>query len=160
MEKTTSYEKALFKAAAYCSKAEHCISEIKKKLIAWNCSEEDTEKIIKYLITEKYINEERYCRSFIRDKFRFSKWGKDKIKYNLKMKSIREDVFIDILDEEIEDENYSEILTELLKSKMRTVKYKSDFELRAKLYQFARSRGFSSNDITKAIDSLNLKEEF
>ena len=47
-----NYQTALHKAAAYCSRSEHCISEIEEKLSKWGIDKEDSEKIIKRLTEE------------------------------------------------------------------------------------------------------------
>ena len=74
------YEEALYKSAAYCSQSEHCISDLRNKLTQWGVMESDWDKIIRYLVDENYINESRYAIAFTKDKFRYNKWGKIKIR--------------------------------------------------------------------------------
>ena len=76
--KELSEEEALYKAAAYCSMAEHCLSEVSEKLENWGVPTEGRTRILKKLETEKYINEERYCRVFLQDKNKKKKWGRKK----------------------------------------------------------------------------------
>ncbi|GAB1417160.1 hypothetical protein MASR2M117_25660 [Paludibacter sp.] len=64
-ERQLSYETALFKMAAYCSQSEHCISEVREKLNLLKISETEQNKIISYLIQEKYIDEIRFTRAYI-----------------------------------------------------------------------------------------------
>ena len=70
---------ALNRVAAYCSTAEHCRAEIAEKLQRWGIAYDAIDRIINRLEQEKYIDEERFCRAFINDKYRFAKWGKMKI---------------------------------------------------------------------------------
>ena len=70
---------ALSRVAAYCSTAEHCRAEVTEKLQRWGIPYDAIDRIINRLEQEKYIDEERFCRAFIHDKYRFAKWGKMKI---------------------------------------------------------------------------------
>jgi Uncharacterized protein conserved in bacteria len=144
-------EQALNRAAALCSKSERCISEITRKLKDWGISEEDSEKIITRLLNEKFIDEYRFARSFINDKYKYSKWGKTKISYSLKMKNIPHDIISSLLDEIIPEDNYSDSLLALLQKKLKTIKGDSKAELGAKLFRFAASRGYESSEIVKAL---------
>lgn len=67
---------ALNRVAAYCSTAEHCRAEIAEKLQRWGIAYDAIDRIINRLEQEKYIDEERFCRAFINDKYRLAKWGK------------------------------------------------------------------------------------
>ena len=74
MPKEMSPDEALHKAAALCSAKECCIYDIREKLARWNISDKDKNSIINRLISEKFIDEARYCTAFVKDKFRFSGW--------------------------------------------------------------------------------------
>jgi regulatory protein len=63
---------ALNRVAAYCSTAEHCRAEIAEKLQRWGIAYDAIDRIINRLEQEKYIDEERFCRAFINDKYRFA----------------------------------------------------------------------------------------
>lgn len=77
---------ALNRVAAYCSTAEHCRAEIAEKLQRWGIAYDAIDRIINRLEQEKYIDEKRFCRAFINDKYRFAKWGKMKIGQALQLK--------------------------------------------------------------------------
>ena len=87
-------EEALNRVAAYCSAAEHCRAEVSDKLQKWGIAYDAIERILARLEAEKYIDDERYCRAFIGDKFRFAKWGKMKIGQGLYMKKIPSNLLI------------------------------------------------------------------
>ena len=65
--------------SSYCSIAEHSRLDVYEKMRKWGTSEEIILRILDKLETENYINEERYSCAFVKDKYRFSKWGKVKI---------------------------------------------------------------------------------
>lgn len=148
---------AMTRIASYCSKTERCTSEVRKKLLAWELENEIVEKIIATLTKEKFLDDERYCRSFVRDKQRFNKWGKNKIIFELRKKQIPELLINPILAEEIEESDFEDSLLKILVTKNRSVKADSDYERYAKLFRFASGRGFTPDQIKKCLNKL-LKE--
>ncbi len=144
------YEINLHKAAALCSKSEHCENDIYEKLLSYGSSEAEAAKIVQYLVAEKYISNERYAVAFVRDKFRFSKWGRIKIAYALRQKKI-ESALIQTALQEIDDDEYLCALRELLQDKKRHTKAKDKYDMQAKLFRFAASRGFESEAIQNAL---------
>lgn len=149
-----SQEELLHKAAAYCSTSEHCISEVEDKLQKWGASESDRHKIIDYLIKNDFINEHRYAKAFVKDKFRFNKWGKVKILLALKAKGIEKNVIESSLSV-IDDSEYEEVLSSILQSKLKSIKYNSEYEKKGKLMLFAQSRGFEYSVIEKVLHNFS-----
>lgn len=151
--KTYSFDELLHKAASYCSISEHCIMDVEAKLKNWGMTEADSEKLIQRLISDDFINEKRYAAAFVKDKFRFNKWGKIKISYALQQKGIDKSVIkiaLDIIDEG----EYEEMLGEILKAKLKSIKWEFEYEKMGKLFQFAQSRGFESQVIDKIIRTI------
>jgi regulatory protein len=144
---------ALQKAQSLCSKQERCISEIREKLNVWEVKETDAEKIIRQLVAEKFINESRYAAFFTHDKFRFNKWGKVKIRIELKRKNIPPDAIADAL-ESIPAEEYENLIETELQKKKRTITAKNKWDAKAKLMRFAMSRGFESELVSRITDRL------
>ena len=153
MKKEYSLEELLHKAASYCSISEHCISEVETKLDAWCVGCDDKSTIIKRLIAEDFINEKRFCIFFVKDKFRFNKWGKIKISFALKGKGINNVLISEALNT-IDDGEYEELLASILKTKLVGLKYEFEYEKQGKLFRFAQSRGFENNVIEKALRNL------
>lgn len=147
---------ALNKAAAYCSAAEHCISEVRKKLSDWG-GNPHAEVVIARLLKEKFIDEDRYCRSFVNEKIRYNKWGRTKVAQALRQKEVSPDAIREALDAFDEDE-YDEILRQLIRAKARTAKARSDYEKNAKLIRFALGRGFEMPLITKQLHAEGFSE--
>ena len=85
-----TYEQAMLRLTSLCSTSEHCQSDGREKLYKWGLSREDSEKIIDYLLDEKYIDEYRYANAYANDKLRFSHWGRAKIRSMLYMQHIPE----------------------------------------------------------------------
>jgi regulatory protein len=148
-----NYNEALKYAMDLCSKQERCRSEITDKLAAAGLSKAETGKILDTLARENFINESRYAGTFTRDKLRFNKWGKVKIRYMLEHKKIPEAIVSEALDG-IDEEWYRGILREELLKKRRTIRGSNAFDLRGKLFRFARQRGFETGLIYAVLDEI------
>ena len=153
MKKEYTIDELLHKAASFCSISEHCVSEVEDKLTAWGISAEDKQKIIDRLISEDFINEKRFCTFFVKDKFRFNKWGKMKISYALKAKGLDKEVLSDAMNT-IDEGEYEEMLASLLKTKLVGLKYEFDYEKQGKLFRFAQGRGFENNVIDRVLRGI------
>src|SRR5699024_6855253 len=124
-------EEALNRVASYCSAAEHCRAEISEKLQRWGIAYETIARILNQFESEKFIDDERFCRAFINDKFRFSKWGKMKIAQGLYMKKIPSDVVWRYLNG-IDEDEYLAVLRDLLASKRKSIHAGDEYELNGK----------------------------
>ena len=95
-------EQALQKLAALCSQAEHCTSEMKEKMTRWGVADDEQQRVIEYLVANRYVDDRRYARSFVNDKLKYNKWGPRKIEQALWMKhlddSIRQEALNDVDD--------------------------------------------------------------
>lgn len=151
-------EKAFDKVAALCARQELCTSDIKKKLIRWELTPPDVEKVVARLISEKFIDDARFAGFFVRDKYRFNKWGKDKIRWQLRLKSINDEVINEAL-ASIPDEEYGSTLLQLLRTKDRQLKQDDSYKRKAALMRYAASRGFKADDIANALTHLHLVDD-
>lgn len=135
---------AMKKAMALCAGREMCLYDIKQKLVAWGVEDEGVKRILNHLAKEKFIDEERYASAFIRDKFRYNKWGKVKSAAALRSKKIPDEIIRKALDS-IDDITYLEVLKSLMASQRRKVKAKNEYDLKGKLLRFGLSKGFESH---------------
>ena len=149
------FKEALGKMAMMCSRKEYCRWDVSKKMQNWKLSPEDKEKIIAQLISEKYIDEQRFTEAFVKDKFLFNKWGKHKIKFQLKQKQISEEHIDNALDN-ISEEDYLETIEQLILSKKKSVKAQSNYEQRGKLIRFMAQRGFELDSVNSVLSDLDL----
>lgn len=133
--------KLLRKAAAYASRREMCRWDLQGRLRTWKASPPQIEAIMDYLEKEGYINEVRFCQSFVNDKFRFNQWGKIKIAQALQAKHVSPAIYQPVLDA-IDPEKYTQVLDLLLAKKAPLVKGQSKFERQGKLINFALQHGF------------------
>ncbi len=141
------------KAAFICSRGEKCSHKIKQTLLDWELTEDEAEPVLEELISEKYIDDKRYARSFARDKFQFNKWGRIKISYHLRAEKISSSN-IDSALEEIDETEYRDVLLGILQEKSKKIKAVNQYDKKAKLVRFAQSRGFESDLIFAAINQI------
>jgi regulatory protein len=145
--------KLLQSAASYCSICERCIADVSRKLVAAGATREMEKRIIERLLKEGFIDETRFCRSFVNDKFRFNRWGRVRIRYELQRKKIPGELISAALDE-MDEEAYLSSLSELLKDRKRTLKGNSERDVFYKLCRFAVGRGFESQLVVQCIKTL------
>ncbi len=141
--------------ADLCSRSEYCISDIRKKILKDGLTGEDAEKIITALCKEKFIDENRYARMYVRDKFTFNKWGKQKIAYMLKMKQVDQEYIREAL-ENIEEPAYEDSIRNVLTDKSKHIKGKDLFDKQAKLIRFGLGKGFEPNLVYRIVKEIEL----
>lgn len=151
-------EKALFKIAlnkamAQCSRREFCCDDIRNKLTLWGVENDDSEKILGILMKENFINESRYAAAFVRDKFKYNKWGRIKISAHLRTKKLPPEVIASAINS-IDNELYTRFLRELIEGHRRTVKAKNQYDLKAKLLRYGLSKGYESSLLFDILNDL------
>ena len=146
-----TYEIALQRLTALCASAEHCEYEMMEKMRKWEVEESDRERIMAYLRQATFVDDERYARAFVSDKVRYNKWGRRKVEQGRWAKHIAEDIRQRVLNE-VDDSQYKLVLTDLLKSKRRSIKAADGYEMNRKLIKYALSRGFDYSIIKQCLD--------
>ncbi len=149
--KQKTEQEAYLTLTSLCANAEHCQWEMLEKMRRWELSEDAQTRIINRLVDERYIDDERFARAFVKDKVRYNKWGRRKVEQALWQKHIDEAIRQLVLDEVDEDE-YIRVLRPMLQQKRRSVKAATDYELNGKLIKFALSRGFTMDIIKQCMD--------
>jgi regulatory protein len=144
---------AVKRAMALCARREMCLSDIGHKLTAWGVEDKDKQKIIDRLVREKYIDERRYAMAFVKDKFRYNKWGKLKLSSALKMKEIPYETIKEALDS-IDENLYLKELKSIIANHRKNLKSKSSYDLKGKLYRHCISKGFESHLIYDLLNDL------
>ena len=134
-------KQAYSKMAQLCSRSEQCSADIRKKIMAYEIVEEIVDEIIDKLIEEKFIDDERYVRAYVNDKFKINKWGKLKMRHYLHAKGLSNEVIEKGL-KSIDEEKYKALLVKTMKAKAKAIKSKNKFEKMGQIIRFTQSRGF------------------
>ena len=150
-------QEAFQKLSALCAVAEYCKADMRRKMEHWLLTDAEAEKdaaakerVISRLVKEQYIDERRYAHAFVRDKFRYNRWGKLRIQQELRMKGIAQEVIGEAL-QELPAEETEETLRRLIEQKRPSVKGQNAYEINMKLMRFALSRGFEADMARKVI---------
>ena len=158
MKKEKTEEEAFLQLAALCANAEHCQYDMLEKMKRWELSDEAQARVMARLIEERYVDDRRYARAFVKDKICYNKWGHRKVQQGLWMKRIDKEIQDEVLDE-IDDNEYLNVLKPLLKQKRKSIKANSDYELNQKLVRFAYGRGFTFDIIRQCLDVSDIDED-
>lgn len=134
---------AFNRAAALCARSEHSSCDIREKLIKWGLNTSDAHQMLERLKEQGFIDDARYARAFVKDKFAFNGWGRVKIAYQLRQKGIPAELITDGL-ATIDEERYRQRLIELLSAKWRSVNHDDSRAAWAAMMRFACSRGFET----------------
>ena len=139
--KSLTPDQVLDKIAKYCAYQERCTKDVRDKLKTYDILQEDREKILDYLLDNRFVNDERFAKSFVRGKINQSGWGMNKIRFHLVQKGIAKDIINEAL-QQTDEAVYRQRLIDILKTKSKTVKADSDFEKKRKLAAYAMQKGF------------------
>lgn len=161
-KKTPSVDAVLLKARKYCALSERSKSDVKKKLRDYGTMEGDIPDIIEKLEKEGFLNEKRFASAFAGGKFRYKKWGRNRIKNEMKRKGLSDELITKGM-AELKDDDYLETLAELLAKKWKQLERKvnkEDYEsvaiARQKLIKYALQKGYEQDIIMKKMREMRL----
>ncbi|MES2628036.1 MAG: regulatory protein RecX [Bacteroidota bacterium] len=149
-------DQARLKIQAYCAYQERSHREVREKLYSYGLFKDDVDQLTVELLDQNFLNEERFARAYVSGKFRIKKWGRRKIELHLKEKGVSA-YCIKQGFKEIDPEEYSKTMMELIAYKLRTVAAKNDFERHAKTAAYIVGRGFESELVWEQIHQLRVK---
>ncbi|HMV07829.1 MAG TPA: regulatory protein RecX [Cyclobacteriaceae bacterium] len=148
--KRLTVEQARQKALRYCAYQERCHQEVKNKLYEYGLNSSDADELLSYLITEGFLNEERFAKLFAGGKFRIKHWGRIKIVHALEGKGISKKC-IQIGLKDIEEADYQLTLEKLIAEKLEQPETEDRFVLRNKIAQSVIQKGFEPELVWKAL---------
>ena len=152
---------AMNRAAALCARSEQSSGDIREKLLKWGLVGNDVAIVLQQLVEQGFIDDSRFARAFVKDRFAFNGWGRIKIAHQLRLKGIPADV-IDEAMTAIDEDGYRDRLLELLRAKWRTVKDREPRAAWAAMMRFAASRGFEASiagECVKQITRLDVEDD-
>ena len=153
MKKTITPEEAKQKILRYCAYQERSHQEVKNKLYEFGLYSRDVNEIISFLITEGFLNEERFARAFAGGKFRMKSWGRLKIVRELEAKGLTKNC-IKLGLKEIDEQDYKASLIRLLQKKNEQVVENNLYVRRDKIANYAIQKGFEPELVWTAVRQL------
>lgn len=143
-DKPLTPDQVLDKMAKYCAYQERCVKDVRDKLKTFDLPQEGKDEILDYLLDNRFVNDERFAKSFVRGKINQSGWGVNKIRFHLIQRGIDKEIIDEALGQ-TDEETYRQRLIGILKTKSKTVKAANDFERKRKLAAYAMQKGFEGN---------------
>lgn len=150
-KKIITPDQALERLEALCAKSERCTDELRRKLYTWGIAAEERERIIEQLERTRFVDDERFARAYVGDKWRFSRWGKRKIMAGLATKRITGAVAREAIEEEINAEEYYEGLLEVTRERLRRTDAPDDYERGMKVMRSLIAAGFETPLAARAV---------
>ena len=135
----------------YCAYQDRSRKEIEEKLISLEVEPKDIPEIMELLAADRMWDEARFARSFTRGKFTVKKWGRTKIRYELKKKGVNDVLIAEAFSSEIEEEDYLKILRALVEKKQKQWAAIAPFESRQKIIRYLQSRGYEWDKIMEVL---------
>jgi len=151
--KSYTLEQALSKLQKYCTYQDRCHIEVERKLTEMRMIPQAKEQIIMSLIEDDYLNEERFALAFVKGKFRIKKWGRIRLKAELKKRKISKYLIKSAL-EQISEKDYLFTFEELANRKANSIKADSILLKKKKLADYLIYRGWESNLVYKKLNQL------
>lgn len=154
-QKTKGYtvQEATKKIESYCAYQDRCHKEVVSKLKEMGMIPLAVDTIIAQLIEDRFLNEERFAKSFARGKFNIKKWGKNKIVRELKFRNISKYNITTAL-KEIEPEAYLITLDDLANKRLQQITETNIQKRRKKLADYLLYRGWESHLVYEKLQEL------
>ena len=140
----------LNKARRYCVYQERSQQELREKLYSLGLFKKDVEESIAMMVTEGYLNEERFAIAYAGGRFRIKHWGKNKIKQALKLKKVSDYCIRQAL-KSIADDDYLKVLNEQMEVYKRKTKENNAIKKNYKVAQQLIARGFEADEVWKCV---------
>ena len=158
--RTKTADQALQSLMRECARSERSSGDALRLMKRWGVADEDAQKVLARLLSERFIDDSRYAEAFVRDKLNLSGWGAYKIKSALRAKEVSKEIIDEVAAQMIEAADMCERLEEIMVRRMRTLKYSSPYDAKTKLIRFAASRGFDLDQAIECATKITRAEEF
>jgi regulatory protein len=153
MNPVFSIKEAIHKIEHFCAYQERCHQEVVQKLRTMKMDSEEIDTIMVHLISENFLNEERFACSFARGKHRIKHWGKIRIVNELKSKKITQTIINSAL-KEISPEEYATTFHTLAERNWESIRETNLLKKRKKFCDYMLRRGFESNLVFEKVKEL------
>ncbi len=152
-KKVYTIKEGISKAMKYCAYQERTQQQVRDKLYEWGLYGDEVEEVISHLITENFLNEERFAVSYALGHFRQKKWGKIKIKQGLEQKKLSNYCIKKGLNE-IDSSEYDETLHALLQKKYSLLKEKNLYIRKQKAVQYMLQKGYEADLVWATVEKI------
>ncbi|RZJ25953.1 MAG: RecX family transcriptional regulator [Flavobacterium sp.] len=137
----------------FCAYQERCHDEVITKLRSFRIDQSEIDEVVVHLISENYLNEERFAQSFARGKHRIKNWGKVRIVSELKARNISQ-TNINTALKEITEDDYIAAFDNLAERHWQTLSGPNDLKKRKKFCDYLIRKGYENDLIYQKARSL------
>ena len=152
--KAKTPEQALQSLMRMCARSERSSGDALRLMKRWGVADDAARKVLSELQADRFIDDARYAEAFVRDKLNLSGWGAYKIKSALRTKGVSKDIIDEVIAPMIEATDMKERLEDIMKRKLRTLKYSSAYDAKNKLIRFAASRGYELDEAIECASKI------
>ena len=146
-------EQALRSLMNLCVKAERSEFDVRRLLERWGSAAEERQRIVDTLVRERFVDDRRYAEAYVREKVRFSGWGRFKIRAALRAKRIDESIIEEALGQ-VDGASMREKLEHRLQMKMARTRARDEYDLRGKLLRYGAGLGFDTDMVLEVVEHL------
>jgi regulatory protein len=152
-KKKISLSKTRERIAAYCAYQERCNSEVRSKLEEFGLDSLQIDAELEVLSEEGFLNEERFAEAFVKGRFTLKKWGKIRIRQELRLREIPDEIIKKAI-AHIDEEEYWSVINFLAEKKWNLTQEHNQLKKKAKVQRFLIFRGFENDMIRDVLDEL------
>lgn len=146
-----SAEQALAALMRECAKGEKSTGDARRLMARWEVPLAEREGVIDKLVEMRFIDNRRFASAYIRDKINLSGWGAQRIRLELGRKGVEREIIDESLSD-IDRDTMQQRLETMLAKRLRTIKYKDQYDLKNKLMRYGASLGYDYSAVRDAID--------
>lgn len=146
-------EQALRSLMNLCVKTERSEFDVRRLLERWGIAAEERQRIVDTLVRERFVDDRRYAEAYVREKVRFSGWGRFKIRAALRAKRIDESIVEEALGQ-VDGASMREKLEHRLQMKMARTRARDEYDLRGKLIRYGTGLGFDTDTVLEVVEDL------
>lgn len=147
-------QQALQSLMRMCARSEHSSDDALRLMKRWGVGDEEARGVLARLRAERFIDDRRFAEAFVRDKLNLSGWGAYKIKMALRAKGVSREIIEEVAATMIEATDMRERLEDIMRRKLRTLKYTSPYDAKSKLIRFAASRGYEIDEAVECASKI------
>jgi regulatory protein len=148
------FEQYYLKAVHFLKFRQRSVKEIRDHLKKKNASDDIIDRVVTTLEEQKFLNDREFARAWIENRARFRPKGRRIVELELRQKGIPKEVIDEVMaDEPSEDvPDETEQLQRLVEQRLPKYQHLEKYELYQKLGAFLARRGYTWEQIKRAID--------
>jgi regulatory protein len=143
----------------YCAFQERTVEDVRLKALKLDMNAGETDNAVSILKDEGYIDEARFLKAYINGKINYNQWGKRKIREQLRLKKI-DNQLIDKALKEIDQTLYQSMLMKVVQKKVKLMKVNDKEKMFSSLMRYALSKGFEHDMTMKVVNEIIERNDF